>query len=172
MLTLICHVIKTNVFNDITRPSLYFSRTLLSQSGSHARLQAGLADPCRLSPVGNGPTERAKPTQTPHLLLSHGHSHIVGHGPIDPVHTETTQNKQLLESGDVVVITQGEWELLQRIQVVPLQRAGAGTVARAVQRGPIPWEPRSCCGGRESAPSLGAVTLSPKLRFGKGRPEP
>ena len=60
---------------------------------------------------------------TSNSLLSHCYSHVVGHGPIYPIHTETAQNKQLLEKGDVVIITQGEWKLLKWIQVIPLGKA-------------------------------------------------
>lgn len=92
----------------------------------------GLAHTCRVRFLGaarpparppsalrwGGP--EMSPGKQQHVLLPHGYGHIVGHRPVDPVHTETAQNKQLLERGDVSVIPQGEGELLQRIQVIPL----------------------------------------------------
>lgn len=66
--------------------------------------------------------QQSREDSATHLLLPHCFSHVVSHRPVHPIHTETAQNKQLLERGDVVV-TQRERELLEGVEVAPLGEA-------------------------------------------------
>lgn len=142
----------------------------------------GPATPRRWGARQGRPHRKGRAAPTPHSLLSHRHGHVVGHRPVDAVHTEAAQDQQLLEGGDVAVVAQGEGELLERVQVVPLGRTkrSCGGVrcaaaqalssrdgAKATVKGRRPWEREHRRRSHQSQPLLPQTA---HLRTGRAKP--